>query len=284
MEILSPTSQLIKTYLDPVSQEQYTEIVEYLGDLNEDYYASLDNYLLQVNEDTNTHDVLDEVFGYIRQCLLEELNSIGINMNEEFDLDNYFLFQLLKESLELETTELPDSVISICEDSEKPKDSWIEILMLNGTTLEEIDLTQMIKDVSPFTVKKLGDYLKLHMNESLEESKTEVNKDLQLMVKLVSINPTIAQYDVCDLFLNGMAFGLPFEDYINNLWETLNGPNTTIMEMGYNLFFLLYFSSENGKGLTIHECKEKILPYIGEEDLNGVLEIIEHLYKEVSRL
>lgn len=283
MEILSPTSQLIKTYLDPVSQEQYTEIVEYLGDLNEDYYATLDNYLLQVNEDTSTHDVLDEVFGYIRRCLVEELNSVGIQMNEEFDLDNYFLFQLLKESLELETTELPESVISICEDGGKPKDSWIEILVLNGTTLEEIDLTQMIKDVSPFTVKKLGDYLKLHMNESPEENTTEVNKDLQLLVKLVSINPTIAQYDVCDLFLNGMAFGLPFEDYINNLWETLNSPNTTIMEMGYNLFFLLYFS-KNGKGLTMHECKEKILPYIGEEDLNSVMEIIEHLYKEVSRL
>lgn len=285
MEILSPTSQLIKTYLDPVSQERYIEIVEYLGDLNEDYYATLDNYLLQVNEDTNTHDVLDEVFGYIRRCLLEELNSVGINMNEEVDLDNYFLFQLLKESMELETTELPESVISICEDSEKPKDSWIEILMLNGTTLEEFDLTQMIKDVSPFTVKKLGDYLKLHMNESLEENNdVKENQDLQLLLKLVSVNPTIAQYDVCDLFLNGMAFGLPFEDYINNLWETLNSPHTTIMEMGYNLFFLLYFSSENGKGLTTHECKEKILPYIGEEDLNSVLEIIEHLYKEVSRL
>lgn len=283
MEIFSPTSQLIKTYLDPVSQDKYIEIVEYLGDLNEDYYSTLDNYLLQVNEDTNTYDVLDEVFGYIRKCLLEELNSIGIQMDDEADLNSYFLYQLLRESRELETTELPESVISICDESEDAKDSWIEILTLNGTELEEIDLTQLIKSVSPFTVKKLGDYLKLHLNEAVEEIEETDNKDLQLIVKLVSLNPSIAQYDVCNLFLNGMAFGLSFEDYINNLWESINSPNTTILEMGYNLFFLLYFSKD-GKGLTTHECKEKILPFVGEEDIKGVMEIIEHLYKEVSRL
>lgn len=283
MEILSPMSQLIKTYLDPVSQDRYTEIVEYLGDLNEDYYTTLDNYLLQVNEDTNTYDVLDEAFGYIRKCLLDELNSIGIEMDDETDLDSYFLYRLLKESRELETTELPESVISICEESEDAKDSWVEILILNATELEEIDLAQMIKSVSPFTVKKLGDYLKLHSNETVEEITDTNNKDLQLIVKLVSLNPTIAQYDACNLFLNGMAFGLSFEDYINNLWESINSPNTTVLEMGYNLFFLLYFSKD-GKGLTVHECKEKILSFVGEEDIKGVIEIIEHLYKEVSRL
>ena len=283
MEIFSPTSQLIKTYLDPISQDKYIEIVEYLGDLNEDYYSTLDNYLLQVNEDTNTYDVLDEVFGYIRKCLLEELNNIGIQMDDEADLNSYFLYQLLRESRELETTELPESIISICDESEDAKDSWIEILTLNGTELEEIDLTQLIKSVSPFTVKKLGDYLKLHLNEAVEEIEETDNKDLQLIVKLVSLNPSIAQYDVCNLFLNGMAFDLSFEDYINNLWGSLNSPNTTILEMGYNLFFLLYFSKD-GKGLTTHECKEKILPFVGEEDIKGVMEVIEHLYKEVSRL
>lgn len=283
MEIFSPTSQLIKTYLDPVSQDKYIEIVEYLGDLNEDYYSTLDNYLLQVNEDTNTYDVLDEVFGYIRKCLLEELNGIGIQMNDEADLNSYFLYQLLRESRELETTELPESVISICDESEDAKDSWIEILTLNGTELEEIDLTQLIKSVSPFTVKKLGDYLKLHLNEAVEEIEETDNKDLQLIVKLISLNPSISQYDTCNLFLNGMAFGLSFEDYINNLWESINSPNTTILEMGYNLFFLMYFSKD-GKGLTTHECKEKILPFVGEGDTKGIMEIIEHLYKEVSRL
>lgn len=166
----------IKSNVTSDAGDLYLDIIELLEEMGFlDTQTIILNYINDV-ENVGSIEVIDNIIRHLSETLNKSFAMFGVYVDDDTRLD--WRFNLLKDIIELEKINDPQSIIGILENDESPEEKLSDILE-HVTGNDSNDYLVSLVKVSPSIIAKLKDIYQYAMESNQEVEVSE--SDLLLM-------------------------------------------------------------------------------------------------------
>lgn len=239
----NPILDFMHTYWSDYEVNYYKEILDTIASAHEDWPDNLDLYFNSLSGNEDIEDISTDIRNMVLGMLKEMFGEIGVILNEDYPLNNIYLFDIYKELIEIENTEQIEFALSVLESEDNTETLFYELLTtVGGLTIDESLFMSHIAKISIYTKQKLIN--KLEVNKALLPVEVPEVDIMGMVEKIKTFTRKINddEFLVIRLIKEGVNLGLEFQNYMALYGSEIL--ELDLKEMTYNLYLLGLISKD----------------------------------------